>query len=45
MRDALINFTYLIASVLFIIGLKGLGHPRTAVRGNLLGARGAVFAI
>ena len=45
MRDVIINLTYLIASVLFIIGLKGLGHPRTAVRGNLLGAVGMFLAI
>ena len=45
MRDVIINLTYLIASVLFIIGLKGLGHPRTAVRGNLLGAVGILLAI
>ena len=28
-------------AVLFILGLKGLAHPRTAVRGNLLGALGS----
>jgi NAD(P) transhydrogenase subunit beta len=31
--------------VLFIVGLKGLTHPRTAVRGNLLGAVGMLLAI
>ncbi|MDX9753534.1 MAG: NAD(P)(+) transhydrogenase (Re/Si-specific) subunit beta, partial [bacterium] len=41
----LINLVYLIASVLFIYGLKGLSHPRTAVRGNLLGALGMLLAI
>ena len=35
-----INLLYLVASVLFIVGIKGLTHPRTAVRGNLLGATG-----
>ncbi len=43
--SALINIGYLIASVLFIIGLKGLTHPRTAVRGNLLGAVGMLLAV
>jgi NAD(P) transhydrogenase subunit beta len=43
--SALINIGYLVASVLFILGLKGLTHPRTAVRGNLLGATGMLLAI
>jgi NAD(P) transhydrogenase subunit beta len=45
MIDVLINAAYLIASMLFIFGLKGLAHPRTAVRGNLLGALGMLLAI
>ena len=40
-----INFAYLVASVLFIVGLKGLTHPRTAVRGNLLGSLGMLLAV
>ena len=36
---------YLLASVLFILAFKGLSHPRTAVRGNLLGAIGMLIAI
>ncbi|HIE94328.1 MAG TPA: hypothetical protein EYQ83_16255 [Acidobacteria bacterium] len=40
-----IDFTYLLASVLFIFGIKGLTHPRTAVRGNLLGATGMLLAV
>ena len=43
--SALINIGYLVASVLFILGLKGLTHPRTAVRGNLLGAVGMLLAV
>ncbi len=42
---ALMNLAYLVASVLFILGLKGLAHPRTAVRGNLMGALGMLIAI
>jgi len=40
-----IQLAYLAAAVLFILGLKGLTHPRTAVRGNLLGATGMLVAI
>ena len=35
---------YLAAAVCFIIALKGLSSPRTARRGNLVGAAGAVLA-
>jgi len=42
---ALVNIAYLVASALFIFGLKGLAHPRAAVRGNLLGALGMLIAI
>ena len=45
MSITLINFAYLVASVLFILGLKGLTHPRTAVRGNTLGALGMLLAV
>ena len=43
--DSVINLTYLAASVLFILGIRGLTHPRTAVRGNLLGATGMLLAV
>jgi NAD(P) transhydrogenase subunit beta len=43
--DILINLGYLVAAALFIFGLKGLTHPRTAVRGNLLGATGMLLAV
>ena len=45
MLSVFIDFTYLLASVLFIFGIKGLTHPRTAVRGNLLGATGMLLAV
>ncbi|MGI9534162.1 MAG: NAD(P)(+) transhydrogenase (Re/Si-specific) subunit beta, partial [Thermodesulfobacteriota bacterium] len=45
MSPATVNIAYLIAACLFIFGLKGLSHPRTAVRGNLLGAIGMLLAI
>ncbi len=40
-----INLFYLLAAVLFILGLKGLSHPRTAVRGNLMGSTAMLIAI
>jgi NAD(P) transhydrogenase subunit beta len=42
---SLINLAYLASAVLFILALKGLTHPRTAVRGNLFGALGMLVAI
>ena len=44
MNSPLVNLIYMISSVLFILGLKGLTHPRTAVRGNLLGGLGMLLA-
>ncbi|MFP4180745.1 MAG: NAD(P)(+) transhydrogenase (Re/Si-specific) subunit beta [Spirochaetaceae bacterium] len=41
----IVNLSYLVAAILFISGLKGLGHPKTAVRGNLMGAVGMLLAI
>lgn len=45
MRLTVISAAYLLASALFFLGLKGLTHPRTAVRGNLLGAAGMLIAV
>jgi len=45
MSAALVNLGYLGASALFVVGLKGLAHPRTAARGNLLGALGMFVAV
>ncbi len=39
------NLGYLVAAVLFILGIKGMTHPRTAVRGNQLGAAGMTVAV
>ncbi len=36
---------YLLAAVLFILGLKRLGHPRSARSGNLLAATGMLLAV
>ncbi len=43
--EVIVDVAYLIAAILFIAGLKGLGHPRSAVRGNFLGALGMLIAI
>jgi len=44
-RADFIELGYLVGASLFILGLKGLGRPRTARRGNLLGAAGMLVAI
>lgn len=41
----LLEITYLIGSVSFIAGLKLMGHPKTARKGNLIGAAGMTIAI
>lgn len=43
--EILLNIIYLIATVTFIIGLKMLGHPETAKKGNLIAATGMGLAI
>ena len=45
MDAVFIDLVYLLASALFILGIRGLTHPRTAVRGNLLGATGMLVAV
>ena len=45
MNADFIDVVYLAASVLFILGIRGLTHPRTAVRGNILGASGMLLAV
>ncbi|MBA2738608.1 MAG: NAD(P)(+) transhydrogenase (Re/Si-specific) subunit beta [Nocardioidaceae bacterium] len=39
-----VQLAYLLAAVCFIVALKGLSSPRTARRGNLIGAVGALLA-
>ncbi len=43
--EAFIRVLYLIAFVLFIVGLRNLTHPSTARRGNIIAAVGMVFAV
>ena len=45
MSEAYINLLYLAAASLFILAIKGMSSPRTAVRGNQLGAAGMLLAI
>ncbi len=42
---SVLEIIYIIASVLFVIGLKMLSHPLTARRGNFLAAGGMVIAV
>jgi NAD(P) transhydrogenase subunit beta len=44
-HDAAIDISYVIAAVLFIVGLKRLSHPSTARQGNQLSAIGMGLAI
>jgi NAD(P) transhydrogenase subunit beta len=45
MSDNFVDLAYLLAAALFILGIKGLTRPRTAVRGNMLSATGMLIAI
>ena len=40
-----LEFIYLVASITYIVGLKMLGHPETARKGNLIAAFGMTIAI
>ena len=43
--SALNEICYLIASITFVIGLRMMGNPKTARKGNLIGAGGMLVAI
>ena len=45
MRENLINLSYLISAVLFIVGLKMLSSPKTARSGNFYSSFGMLIAI
>ncbi|MBO1075604.1 NAD(P)(+) transhydrogenase (Re/Si-specific) subunit beta [Roseomonas marmotae] len=45
MAQSLTTLAYLVASVLFILALRGLSHPTTSRRGNLYGMIGMGIAI
>ena len=42
---SILEVIYLITSITFVIGLKMMGNPKTARRGNLIGAVGMTMAI
>jgi NAD(P) transhydrogenase subunit beta len=44
-KGQLIQFAYLVAASLFILGLHNLNSPRTAPRGNLMAAVGMAIAV
>src|SRR5499427_2019843 len=44
-RDIFIEATYLLASILFILGLKGLSRPESARRGMFYAEAGMFMAI
>ena len=45
MSDNLPALFYLVASVCFILALRGLSSPRTARAGNIYGIAGMVIAV
>ena len=44
LNTVIFDVLYLLAAILFIMGIKKMGHPRTAVTGNLLGVVGLLLA-
>ena len=45
MTTTLIQLAYLIAAVLFVLGLRNLSSPRTAPSGNIMASIGMLIAI
>jgi len=41
----ILDFLYLVSIIFFVVGLRGLSHPETARKGNLLAAAGMILAI
>ncbi len=41
----MVKLAYLVSAVMFIVGLKQMARPRTAVRGNLIGAAAMLLAV
>jgi NAD(P) transhydrogenase subunit beta len=45
MNPTLLNLSYILASILFILGIKMLGSAQTARRGNMLSSLGMLLAV
>jgi H+-translocating NAD(P) transhydrogenase subunit beta len=45
LADTLLELSYLVAALLFVVGLKMLSHPETARRGNLWAFGGMALAM
>jgi NAD(P) transhydrogenase subunit beta len=45
MSPSLINFVYIVASILFVLGIKMLGSAKTARKGNLISSVGMLLAV
>lgn len=43
--ELIINLAYIVSAVMFVFGLKMLGHPSTARKGNLVSSIGMLIAI
>jgi len=43
--EVILEFSYLLAAILFIIGLKLMSHPESAKKGNLWAAAGMGLAM
>ncbi len=43
--QTLIQFAFVVSAALFIFGLKQLGSPATARRGNMISSTGMLIAI
>jgi NAD(P) transhydrogenase subunit beta len=45
LKDTIVALIYLSSAMMFIIGIKRLANPKTAIKGNRLGATGMLVAI
>jgi NAD/NADP transhydrogenase beta subunit len=43
--EIIVNLSYIVSSILFATGLKNLGSPVTARKGNMLSAAGMLLAV
>ena len=45
MPESIINVSYIVAAILFILGIKMLGSASTAVKGNRISSLGMLIAV